>query len=249
MKLGQIIFSIFSVMGGIWSLMQIVSWFEKRQKQKMGISYSIHPVVSGTLYYQNYELFKYVTKKEVKIKTSRLSFDNQIVSEEQEPNKLYVEEIEFKNIGKKVISGTDFFDNDKLGLKNNTEILCISVLEKTPSYINTKIEITEERININFDKIKPNDSIFLSILKENNFFFKTKNDFLGQTNDINKFYPLDVYTCDKTFSLSNFWDRQILILKVLWRHFFDSILGFILLYFSVVLLFIYLTIRSLHNVK
>lgn len=248
MNLGQVIYSIFSVMGLIWTIIQIVSWFEKRQKQKMGISYSIHPVVSGTTYNQNFELFKHVTKKEVKIKNFSLDLDNQIVSKEQDPNKLFVEEIEFKNIGKKVISGTDFFDNDPLGVTNDSEILSISVLEITPEYINAKLEITKNRINIKFDKIKPNDSIFLSILRESNSLFKTKNDFLGQTNDINEFYPMDIYTYDKTL-LFNFWYKQILILKVLWKFLNDSIFCFILIYIPIVVLSCYLLIRGFLNAK
>ena len=93
-----------------------------------------------------------------------------------------------------------------------------------------------EQYIIKFDKIKQNDSIFLCLLRINKPFFIYSDYFLGQTEDIDKFYPLDINTYEKTSLLYNFWYKQLLILKTLWKNFYDSILYSIML--NIVLIFV-----------
>lgn len=223
MKLIQIIQLIFSTIGVIWVAIQIKNHFTKQQKSKIGVSYSIYPAITGKVYKPNFELNQYVDKSEIKIKRTCLNISNQTMQKEEDPKELFVEEIEFKNIGKKIISGADFFNNDQLGLRNSTDILNISITKETPAYINTDIEITKERINIKFDKIKPNDSIFICVLRTNNFLGNCYNYFLGQTDDIDQFYPLNIRTYKDTSLSCNRWYEEVLLLKTAWQYFKESI--------------------------
>lgn len=222
MKLIQIIQLVFSLIGVIWVIIQIKNHFVKQQKSKIGVSYSVYPVMTKRTYKQNFELNQYIDKREIKIQKSYLNISNQTIQKEEEPEELFVEELEFKNIGKKIINGTDFFDNDQLGFKNSTDILSISVLDETPSYINTNIEVMNERVNIKFDKIKPNDSIFLSVLRIHNSYFHRYDYFLGQTEDIDTFYPLDLGTSSSCSP--NFGYKELLYLKSSWKYFRQSLL-------------------------
>lgn len=236
MKLFQIINLIFGIIGAIGVIIQIKNSFE--QKQKMGVSYAVYPVITGQTYSPPVEIDQNTILKEIFIKETYLDWDEQEKSKNEKITQLFVEQIEFKNIGKKNINGSDFFENDRLGVKNSSNILQVSISNQTPSYINAKIEFTKEKINVNFDIIKPGDSIYLCIVCLDNFRFYTSDFFSGQTKEINKLYPLDVntyhkYICNnisycylESLYLKNVWNN---LRKMSFFYFFPFILLIIIM--------------------
>ena len=107
MKLFQIINLIFGIIGAIGVIIQIKNSFE--QKQKMGVSYAVYPVITGQTYSPPVEIDQNTILKEIFIKETYLDWDEQEKSKNEKITQLFVEQIEFKNIGKKNINGSDFF--------------------------------------------------------------------------------------------------------------------------------------------
>ena len=81
--------------------------------------------------------------------------------------RLNIYQIEIMNIGSCAIQGADFFNNSKLRIENCDFYVGFIDNTFTKPYINVKIEKYEDyAYYIDFDYLKPNDSIYISFISD-----------------------------------------------------------------------------------
>lgn len=81
--------------------------------------------------------------------------------------RLNIYQIEIMNIGNCAIQGTDFFNNSKLRIENCNFYVGFIDSTFTKPYINAKIVKYEDyAYYIDFDYLKPNDSIYISFISD-----------------------------------------------------------------------------------
>lgn len=234
---------IATLLGLIWTVIKMYNFYVK-PKQKLGYSCKDCNIVdsnSSLLYKLPCELgYKY----ELKLHTI---FNNNEQNNEEikEIEDIYAINLEIKNIGNKIIKGEDFYQNDKLGFAINYRFLCASVLDKTLEYINPKLKINKDYVDIEFDSLKPKDSIYLSILFSSEP-YSYSNFIKGKTEEIDKIPPIDSYT-SKHFSaeFSRDWMYVKEGFKTLYKATFIQMFVYMILSSALILIIICLLSKIL----
>lgn len=121
-------------------------------------------------------------------------------------SKLYSNKIIIKNTGSTPITYNDFYKNDKLGFSNSRSIVSVMVnASTTRKYIDTKLNVNENFINIEFDTIEPKDFIELNVISYQSMEYC---ELTGKTKDFDKPHKLS-----NTKNLSNI-SRSNIILNI-----------------------------------
>lgn len=196
----------------VWTLIQIYkSIFTK--KEKLGYTYRKINVLNyeNEPFTKKYEddiisvspILKYNYKDET-TKDVELNLKTHVVAHQ------YV----FKNIGRVKIEGKQFYKTEKLGLKSR-DILFATVNKETKKYINPKLIIDKEKLEIDFEVLDPGDEISITVLTQNCSLYM---DILGKTDNIKKIEPIDYSTlretCLELYSVPFFY-RELLIFKAI----------------------------------
>lgn len=221
--------NISTTLVAIWSGLQIYNHVVK-QKQKLGIRFKSSEISNTKDYLKFY-------------KDSNPEFLSDLFIEYPSPyhhscdkpnyrdnfSSLNIYQIEFKNIGKTIISGNDFFEAEKLGVKTPFSLAISPIIEETtPEYIDAKVTLDNEKnVIIDFQDIKPGDSIYLTLISSNSLNFNA-NSFRGKTKKFDTFKALDYSTACKMWNLATFQEKEFLLLKEIILLLKDSFLAYII---------------------
>ena len=125
-------------------------------------------------YIRQYSCFpehaEYVYQPEM-LRTEKLKLFLDSMSKEEklcsDLKRLSIYQIEIMNIGNGALQGTDFFNNSKLRIENCNFYVGFIDNTFTKPYINARIEKYEDSAYyIDFDYLKPNDSIYISFISD-----------------------------------------------------------------------------------
>lgn len=154
---------------------------------------------------------QYISTYKLCLERSYKNYNDETTVDNIEPKDLYVYKIEIKNIGKKNIEYKNFYNAEKLGFNINSNIIATIVNAQTPKYINASVQINGDVANIDFDILKPNDSIYITLVTLHKIL---SNDLLfGKTDDINKITAMDTDTANLFLGSSNYWAKDRLYIK------------------------------------
>ncbi len=209
-KIFEIVGYISTCLVSVWTLVQIYkSIFTK--KEKLGYTYRKIDILN----YENefftkkyaddvisvFPMLKY-TYKDGTTKDVDLNLKTHVVAYQ------YV----FKNIGSVKIEGKQFYQTEKLGLKSRN-ILFATVNKETQKYINAKLIIDNEKLEIDFEVLDPKDEISITVLTQN---YLLDMDILGKTDNIKKIEPIDFITLrEKGLYSVSFFYGELLIFKAI----------------------------------
>ena len=162
---------------------------------------------------------------------------------------LYVVQLQFKNIGKKNLTNKDFYKGEPLGIRINDSLIGVSVLDDTPQYINPKIEFNKNNFNIIFDVIKPNDSIYLSLLYNGEYDqILTVEDLYGKGDYIDRFYPLNLKTIKNiNFPNLSLFELSKLVINDLITFIKSEYLIVFFLFSVIAVIFLFVSIYRFNN--
>ncbi|MBR2068306.1 MAG: hypothetical protein IJ877_00960 [Candidatus Gastranaerophilales bacterium] len=165
-------------------------------------------------------------------------FSKNWITREKNIKNLYAYKIQIKNTGKKDIRYSDFYEADRLSLNLHEPVVAISIGAETPKYINVKIKnFKMNSAEINFDTIKPNDSIYLTVISLGKF-YSSDNIVSGKTKEIDNIKALDYQTADLFYNSSEYWNRELMYIKegcnLIKKSSITNLIGFIL---SMILIF------------
>lgn len=256
----EILKNFFTIIGGISTIIGLpivitkLKETLKKPKQKLGFSCVGTYIIESSCDCKYSTTHNYLSKKyKLKIETTSTYSNNETETNVEDIENLYSLQLEFKNIGTKIIKGNDFYKNEQLGFNVETGFICASIRNETPKYINPKINIDNGVVNISFDSIKPNDSIFISILYNKKPFI-IRNFVSGKTEDIDNIYPINTKTIK---FLSLFSENEDIMyikegLNILFKSYtFRAILFFILFITFIIiftLFFIFFILKFNQNV-
>ncbi len=217
-------------LGVILLILKITNFFN--QKAKIGLSYNKLRLSCNNLLYQKNIDKEFINK--LILETSYQINENKIEKKYNDPIYIELRQYNFKNIGKKIIKGNDFYNAEKLGIIIDSNFICAGINNITPNYINASINVLKDKIEINFDVLKPNDIISILVIVYNEYNFECSHSVLGKSEDINKIIPLDIYTADEFYKLSSFFEKEKLYykegIKLILKSIFFPFFCFLLFY-------------------
>ena len=221
-KITTIIGTLSTIFCGIWAFIQIYNKIFK-PSTKLGFKYN-----EIEIFNDKYELlFKKLTgikyTYEIELTTKFIDNTGNILTENCDNKNVIAYNYEFINIGKTNIKGEDFYPAERLGIKSNSEAFGVMINKKTQDYINAKIiKFDNNKIEIDFDTIKPNDSLCVTVLSTDMFNINIPEP-IGKTDKINKIIPLDLITMKKfRNNLLNIIQKESLYIKESFKIYKES---------------------------